>query len=296
MISSRDIMSDMELISSITEEDLPGWVCDEIKRYNKAAGKRLDPKIEPYLAPFMPLNPVTLYRGLGFEYVDSVAIMKKLRIDSKVGSKGTYKTGKVQSWSTSKDQAEEFAGKFIFGNFRLGESLGLILKVSAKPDDILVPMYNFPSDLKKKCLAFDQDEALLKPGNYKIEVVKLIGGWPKRDAQDIKKKLKAIGNSLLTKTKGSKLRATWNRDPGFSIEYADLVYHRDTKWAPSIEVSISDGVVMVQPFYSIDWKLKPDKFRYEMKPDEIEKYLFSGRLENDFMSVHKRLVKDIEKL
>lgn len=236
-------------IANLLEGKIPDWVCQELERFNYSAGRRLDKSIEPYLEPFKPKRPITLYRGLGFDLADGVSVLKKLKIKGNEGDKGYYKTGKVQSWSASEEEAREFMGLHGFAGIKIKDSLGILLKATIKPGEILAPIGKLPKYIRKKCIRYDQDEYLLHPGTFKIEVVDLFGQWPDPNAKDpkkvindFKKKLKSLlGDNI-------KVGPTRNKSPGFSVKLLDYPVgsrSRTKLLYPSIEFLYQDGKIDV---------------------------------------------------
>lgn len=270
--------------------EVPDWACDELARYNRDAGRKLGLGPDNPFSQFKPSGSTVLYRGLGFDPVDGASILKKMRLKAQVGATGVYKTGKVQSWTTDEKEAEGFAGKFSIAG-RDDASLGLVLKLVARPDDIRVPVGNLPPELKKKCLHFDQNEFLLEPGSYSVQVVNLLGAWPDETGvktdMAFKKELPAIANDLMTKTGGSGVGRNWNKTPGFAVNYRK--FSPDGKFEPSLHVMIEpDNEVRVEimGFKKIGSNASNHRIKFDDR-SAMQAYFRDGGFASDFMKTYK---------
>lgn len=242
-VSASDIRGGLTLLESIGRASVPDWVCDELARYNATAGRKLDPRVAGPLAAYLPTGPTVLYRGLGFEPSEGAAFLKKLKAKPSEGASGVYKTGKIQSWTTNAKEAENFAGKHSIAG-RIAGSLGIVLRAKFDPTDVMVAVELLPPEVKKKCIHFDQNEWLMKPGSYPVEIVKLVGDWKAASsAGDPSKVIKAAASRALEATGGSGIKKTWNGAPGFAIFYQDL---EQDGYVPSLEVAVrADGEVSI---------------------------------------------------
>lgn len=233
------------------EEAIPDWVYDELRRYVRTAGRRLDTDVIAELSKFKPNKPITIYRGMGFEKAEASSILKKLKVkDLKVGTPCTYRTGKIQSWSLSKNVAEGFAGLFTFGALRDSNSLGIILEIqNLPPDDIAVPISYINNILDKPLPFSEQEEILINPGTYRAKIVKFIGDWENSYNVDIQKTIKELAIKAQKYT-GGDIGKTWNKESGFSLKLKHLYYDIKTKWSPSIELHIDGTLVYLEGFLS----------------------------------------------
>lgn len=279
----KNIIESLESIASLLENEIPDWVCDELGRYNDTAGKRVDKSIEPYLEPYKPKSSTILYRGLGFDKADGVSVLKKLKTKGNKGDKGVYKTGKIQSWSSSESVAREFMGQHGFGGHRMSGSLGILLKIKANPKDIFAPIANLPKDVLKSCVRFQQDEYLLHPGSYKFEIVDLFGEWPSADDKDPKKAINDLKKKLPS-ILGSdiKIEKTWNKAPGFSVTFPSIKYKTTpTKRTPSrvlplgFSFAYEDGELdlTVNSFDQMLRKTKTKVNQIEMAPNKAADFI-----------------------
>lgn len=237
----------------------------------------------------MPKLPVKLYRGLGFDTGEAAAIIKKFKIEPEEGSKGVYKTAKIQSWTDDFNEAVNFAGRFVMGAMRDEHSLGIVVSAVFEPKDIVIPVKNLPADVKQKCVSFDQNEYLIDGGTYQIKVEKLIGDWKTASGVDFKKILRDVGKRLALKHNAD-LKPTWNRDPGFSLSIKDR-----SRVGGSLEVAtvVPKIEVTLQNDYSVwieamaffkDRKIDTIKKKFS-DPSEIEAYLTGHELEKDIDSI-----------
>ena len=295
----KKINESLQSIANLLENEIPDWVCDELNRYNDKAGRRLDKKIEPYMEPFKPKGKTTLYRGLGFDRADGVSILKKLKIKGKEGDRGSYKTGKVQSWSSSKGIAREFAGQFTFGGYKVEGSLGILLKTTVDPKSIIAPIGNLPKDVMKGCVRFEQDEYLLHPGTYKIEVVELFGNWPSPDDKDPIKVIKDLRKELPSMFKNVKVTNTWNKAPGFSLEFPDVIFKDgkvEKKRPLSVSFSYEDGMLdlVVDSFDEAVRKIRPKTSVLELPPNKAAEHI-EKVLPKDLKKFIEDLIKALKK-
>lgn len=285
--------------------DIPSFAWEELSRYNLQAGKRLNKNIIDYFQEFKPNHPITVYRGLGFSKAQAITIMKKLRLNKvEVGARGIYQTGKIQSWSVSKEQAQQFVGSFLMGGFRDDSSLGLLLKIEKLfPKDIAIPTAFMDKIYVKKYLAFDQDEILLMPGKYNIVIEEVFGNWEDSSSFDIKKEILEIGKKMAQKT-GGVFGKTWNKVPsGFSIHFPDIYVEK--KWAPGIEVSIDNDTLVSDIFYGADMENKAKelniKFNNSLKngfefitfdsAEEAHDFLQNGEVEKFILENYNKIKK-----
>ncbi|HZJ68855.1 MAG TPA: hypothetical protein VFD28_02475 [Candidatus Eisenbacteria bacterium] len=238
----------------------------ELKRYNDAAGRLLNKKTIDFFKEFTPEKIPTIYRGFGFHPTEARRIMKKFKIgEMKKGAKIKYQTGKIQSWSTDRKQAEEFMGLHIFGSTFDKDSLGVLIKITnVKKDDVAVPIAYLPKADVRKYLSSDQDEILMQPGNYITEVVDYFGDW---SPVDVTSELKSLAIALQLQYGGT-ITKTWNKGPGISLNFDNI--YMDKKWSPSIEVQVdTDMEVRIEVFTNkkID---KQKVFKNTSKKDVVE--------------------------
>jgi len=231
------------------EEAIPDWVYDELRRYVRTAGRRLDTDVIAEVSKFKPNKPITIYRGMGFEKAEASSILKKLKVkDLKVGTPCTYRTGKIQSWSLSKKIAEDFAGLFMFGGIRQADSLGIILEIQNLPaKDIAVPIAYINPILDKPLPFNEQEEILINPGTYRAKIVEFIGDWENSYGVDIQKTIKDLATKAQKYT-GGDIAKTWNRDPGFALKFKHLYYDIKKKWSPSLELHVDNTLVYIDVF------------------------------------------------
>ena len=250
-----NLLTALKKVVSKDENSLPQWVKDEIRRYNRDAGKKLSPGVDEELEKFRPTKPITLYRGLGLHKVDAAGFLRKNKFkSSSVGSKGVYSTGKTQSWTSDKKQAEEFAGLHTIVG-RDPDSLGIILKATVNPESIAAPLGSLPENLRKEVLHFDQAEYILKPGKYPAEIAETFGDWENSNV-DVSKALKKVGKELGERL-NAKVTKTWNKAPGFSLRFLDF---GEEKWLPSFQISVDGLVIKFRMFGPGSLEYSPKKF------------------------------------
>jgi|GEM_PF-6174435 len=281
------------------EAEIPSWACDELSRYNQKAGRKLGFGVDNPFVPFKVKHPVVLYRALGFDQLTGAAFLKKSKLVAKEGAKGVYKSSKVQSWTSDPSEAEPFAGLHSIAGREEG-SLGIILKATVQPDDILIDVEHLPDSVKKNCLHFDQKEYLLAPVSMAVEIHKLLGPWPKDAASatkagDLKKVLKAASERLKKKTDGASIGRTWNKMTGFSIEYERLKRrspYDGRELTTAIEVSVEpSGVVHIEPFRFTFKGGKDYGFRLPTSSvSELVDYLASQRFDADYEATLDRAI------
>jgi len=233
-------VGDWETVLSPEVQSIPIWVLDEIKRYNQSAGRMLDTRVSEYFKPFLPTSPTILYRGLGFDIVQMRQILRKFKLTPTVGERSVYETGKYQSWSSSQNVAKEFMGRFMggFGGAILDEgSLGLLFKTTVSPEMIAVPIGKLPAPVRAY-LQFDQDEYILKPGSYPVELVDIMGNWT--NEVDLSKIVKETAQSLAQQF-NCKLERNWNKTPGFALGFVNSPLAHD-RWYPNIQVFVENNL------------------------------------------------------
>lgn len=261
------------------EDTLPDWVLDELKRYVRDAGKRLNTSILDKVEQFKPDNPITIYRGMGFDIADASDILKKFKIkDPKIGVSCIYKTGKIQSWSLSKDIAKDFAGKFIFGRMRDLNSLGIVLEIrNIKPEEIAVPIAFLNKQLEKPLPFSEQEEILINPGSYKATVVEFIGDWANSSSVNLKPVIKEL-SLRAQKEVGGVLGKTWNKEPGFALHFPEIFI--ENKWSPGLEIHVDGLKVYLEVFDAIQKLSNSQKNKYQNLKEKAEKE-FSNIVEVD---------------
>lgn len=291
----------MERYKRFFEEAIPDWVYDELRRYVRTAGRRLNTAVIAEVSKFKPNKPITIYRGMGFEKAEASSILKKLKVkDLKVGTPCTYRTGKIQSWSLSKKVAEEFAGLFNFVAIRDSNSLGIILEIqNLPPDDIAVPISYINRILDKPLPFSEQEEILINPGTYRAKIVKFIGDWENSYNVDIQKTIKELAIKAKKYT-GGDIGKTWNKESGFSLKLKHLFYDMKNKWSPSIELHVDGTRVYLEAFIfhkSPDYHRAKEiarKMRKDFKNlSEVQEYLQSDVLFNYIKELYD-FIKDAD--
>lgn len=257
----------------VLSEQVADWVCTEIARYNKTAGKIVNPAVIDALKMFRPSGHTVLYRGLGIPKAKAVAFLKKNKLKAELGAKGVYDTGKRQSWTTDMKEAVRFAGLHTIVG-RDPNSLGVVLKTTVAPDQIAMPLGNLPKEMKDKCLHFDQQEYVLEPGKFPVEIVQIFGEWSDVSAVDINAVIKDVSKSIGQAVNG-KVRKTWNKQTGFAIDLLDY-YHPADKWYPSIQVLIEE-----------DFRVAIEAYGPYVFPENARKHTIDIKTANDLVSFLK---------
>jgi hypothetical protein len=273
---------------------IPSWVCQELYRYNDKAGRILSPHVIEYVEQFKPKESVVLYRGLGFGIAEAVSILNKLKIkDPVVGLIGRYKTGKFQSWTRNKDIAEYFAGKYWVSG-RDPNSLGIVLKAIISPEQIAVPFGTLPKSVKNQCMRLEQDEFILQPGIYEVEIVKMLGKWPSKMEQslDISKIFKRIGAELAQQFNGA-LTKNWEKSPGFGIDLIKFERDHDRgKWSPSVQIFYrNDNRITIEANPGRDARDIPEKELKFKTLEQASQYINSEKFKQDVALMIEKVIK-----
>lgn len=273
------------------EESLPQYVCQAVYRYNMEHGHMLSAEYAMFFEKYLPKGKIKLYRGMGFPVVDGPRILNKLKVKN-LGDTGIYKSGKMQSWTTDKKIAEQFAGTFNIAGRNKG-SLGIVISITAEPEDIVFPLGNLPEDIKKKCLRYDQQEYIIKPGKYDIKVEEMLGDWPKENT-NIKKEYIRIGSNL-AKKHDAKLIKNWNKSPGFGLDFNYPQYSDGKKlWFPSLQVFFEDDLSISFEIFGLSNK-NPRKEKRFKNFEQLGEYItttLQDDLENFIQQMKPQMKKD----
>lgn len=109
------------------------------------------------LSKFLPASPITLYRGTAFKRLDTQRVLQNMGItELKEGATGVLREPHSTAWSLDVNTARSFGG-------------GITYKTVAQPSDILLPLAYMEEDTGNTA----EQEIVLKPGQYNIEIIQL---------------------------------------------------------------------------------------------------------------------------